>query len=88
LRVALSTGTCVAVSPLRVFDDAEDAVYRLPGLAASDIAEGLACLLGDRDLRARTSHAARQWTMERHWDAVASRTLGMLRGLSVSEREA
>jgi hypothetical protein len=45
-------------------------------------------LLGDRDLRARTSHAARQWTMERHWDAVASRTLGMLRGLSVSEREA
>jgi len=87
LRIALSTGCCVAVTKLPLFDEALDAVYRLPGTDPAAIAEGLATLLADRDLRLRTRDAARIWLQERDWDRVGARVLGMLRGLLASPAE-
>ena len=81
LRMALSTGRCVAVTPIDLFDDAEDAVYRLPGTDAAAIAEGLATLLsGDRE-RQGIRAAAEFWGVERGWGQIGARTLGLLTGL-------
>ena len=84
LRMALSSGRCVAVTPIGLFDDADDAVYRLPGTEAAAIADGLSELLTDTDLRGRIRLAAKSWGRERGWTAIGARTLGLLRGLIAS----
>ncbi len=84
LRMALSSGRCVAVTPIDLFDDADDAVYRLPGTNAAAIAEGLDAILGDDAARARIRSAARLWAEERDWGAIGARTLGLLTGLVAS----
>jgi glycosyltransferase involved in cell wall biosynthesis len=84
LRTAVSSGACVAVTPIDLFADAADAVWRLPGIDAAAIADGLGTLLADRDLRMATQRAARRWLTERGWNVVGARTIGMLRGLAAS----
>jgi len=84
LRMAVSSGACVAVTPIDLFADAADAVWRLPGIDAAAMADGLGTLLADRDLRMATQRAARRWLTERGWNVVGARTIGMLRGLAAS----
>ncbi len=82
LRMALSAGPCVAVTPLGFFDEADSAVWRLPGCTPADIASGLNTLLSDRDARTRTRQAATSWLSDRRWDIIGTRTAGLLRGLA------
>ena len=42
VRMALAAEVPIAVTPLSVFDDVKEAVYRLPGTSAEDIADGIA----------------------------------------------
>ncbi len=86
LRMAVSSGACVAVTPIDLFADAADAAWRLPGTDAVAIADGLGTLLADRDLRIATQRAARRWLSERGWNVVGTRTIGMLRGLVASHK--
>jgi FkbM family methyltransferase len=81
LRTALSAGGVVAVTPLSLFDEAAGAVFRLPGSDPAGIAAGLAELIDDTALRARTREAAARWLAERAWPDIAARLQGMLRGL-------
>ena len=85
LRIALSSGACVAVTPIGLFDDAMDAVVRLPGTDAAAIAQGLETLFQDLPLRSRTREAARRWLADRSWDVVAARIAGMLRGILAAQ---
>lgn len=82
LRMALSAGPCVAVTPIGFFDEAGEAVWRLPGSTPAKIAEGISTLLADQDARAFTKRAAADWLRARQWDAVGARTAGLLRGLA------
>jgi glycosyltransferase involved in cell wall biosynthesis len=86
LRMALGAGPCVAVTPIGIFQEAGDAVWRLPGCTPAEMEEGLACLLADRDARAFTRHAAAAWLRARHWDLVGARLAGMVRGLAVEPK--
>ena len=84
LRSALSAGVPVAVTPLPLFDEAGDAVVRLPGTTPDEIAAGLDRLLRDRSARAAAVAAAETWLSHRSWKMVGERWRGMLGALSSS----
>ena len=81
LRMALSAGPVVAVTPIGLFEEAGDAVWRLPGGDPVSIARGIEVILEDRDRRSIVRKAAGAWLRERNWEAVATRTIGMLKGI-------
>ena len=82
VRTALSAGPPVAVTPLPLFDEAADAVFRFGGTGAAAVADGLAELLGDAGRRAGLRAAGTAWLAARDWHVVAQRFGGMLRGLA------
>ena len=82
MRTALCAGVPVAVTPLALFDEARDAVARLPGLDAGALADGIMALLADVGRRTDIQVAARNWLAERDCGLVAERMQGMLLGLS------
>jgi FkbM family methyltransferase len=82
LRTALSAGGVVAVTGARLFDEAAEAVFRLPGFSSEDIAAGLDTLLNDAALRARVQQGAAAWLAARRWDDIGRRLHGMLTGLA------
>jgi len=86
LRTALSAGLPVAVSPLPIFDEAADAVARLPGTDPDSIADGIAALLRSAEARTALTQAAQPWLSERAWPQVARRLAGMMRGLAAQRR--
>ena len=86
LRSALATGIPVAVTPLPLFDEAEGAVFRLPGLAPAPVELGLASLLGNTERRVALAASARAWMDARALPGVALRLAGMVRGLAAQER--
>ena len=84
LRSALAAGAPVAVTPLALFEEAEEAVLRLPGTDPAAIAAGLDAVLRDRAARQAVASAARDWLTARAWDSVGRRWAGMLEGLAAS----
>ena len=81
LRGALTAGVPVAVTPIALFDEAGDAVFRFEGMEEDAVAAGLELLLRDRSLRARLQDAAQYWIAGRQWPDVAHRLDGMITGL-------
>ena len=84
LRGALAAGAPVAVTPIALFDEAGDAVFRFAGHAEEAVAEGLDRLLGDAALRAQIQDAAQDWVGQRRWTDVARVLEGMITGLARS----
>ncbi len=81
LRMALSAGGVVAVTPIALFDEAGESVVRLPGTSPEAIADGLDAIFSDRAVRVRAREAAARWMAERSWASTGERVLGMIRGL-------
>ena len=86
LRTALSAGVCVAVTPLPLFDEADDAVIRFAGIDPPALADGIDAVLGDRARRESAQLNGAKWCRHRSWQAIAERTLGMLQGLQEDQR--
>jgi FkbM family methyltransferase len=84
LRAVLVVGVPVAVTPLPLFDEAEDAVLRLPGLSPGAIAEGIEAALRNTERRTAQHAAAQGWMADRSWIRTARRWDGMLTALVVS----
>ncbi len=82
MRTALASGAPVAVSPLPIFDEAEQAASRLPGTSPAAIAAGLTALLESVETRDALTEAAQLWLRARRWDLVGTRLAGMIRGLA------
>jgi glycosyltransferase involved in cell wall biosynthesis len=85
LRSALTTCVPVAVTPLAVFEDAEDAVWRFDGVTPDLIAAGIDHLLSHQELRVELQARADSWKARHRWVDIAERMDGLLRGL-VQER--
>lgn len=81
LRIALSVGVPIAVTPLDLFAEAEDAVAVLDGIAPGQIATGLAALLHDVQRRTALQAAARTWATDRAWPLIGQRLVGVMAGL-------
>ncbi len=85
VRGALNTGVAVAVTPIALFEELGDAVFRFDSIAVPDIECGLDRLLRDASLRTTVATAAQAWTAARQWPDTARRLLGLVDGL-IQER--
>ncbi len=81
MRGALTADVPVAVTPLPLFDEAEDAVIRFGATDSQTLAAGIDAILADRTLREATRQAARRWLAPRDWKSVSRQLAGMLTGL-------
>ncbi len=86
LRSALATGIPVAVTPLALFDEAQGAVFKLPGISPDLLAAGMASLLADEAARKALAASAREWAAARALPDVARRLHGMMLGLATQAR--
>jgi FkbM family methyltransferase len=86
LRMAMSAGVPVAVTPLPLFDEAGAAVFRFSGTDSADIANGIGYLLDRPEERQALQAEMRLWLADRHWPLVAKRFQGMLKGLRANWR--
>lgn len=84
LRSAMAARAPIAVTPLPLFDEAAESVFRLPGRAPAELAAGIIALLSDRALRLRVADNAAEWSRQHAWPALARRWDGLLRGLAGS----
>lgn len=85
VRFGIASGRPVAVTPLPIFGDVQALVHRLPGTAPSDIARGIAQLVGENgDFEQSTeAHQAsrHQWLEEHAYWQVGQRMQMMLTAL-------
>jgi len=85
VRHGIASGRPVAVTPLGIFDDVQDAVHQLPGTTPEQMAQGLRLLidkltLADEDISGKTQAASR-WCMAHRHAILAQRMTNMLTGL-------
>lgn len=93
VRVGLASGRPVAVTPLTIFEDVEDAVTKLPGTTPVELAHGLAQMIASLHAIA-SSHSvaspsmhekkarAELWMQERRWPALSRRLLNIIDGIA------
>jgi glycosyltransferase involved in cell wall biosynthesis len=83
VRFGLAAKKPVAVTPLAIFDDVNQAVFRLPGFSAEHIAEGVSILI--EGLRSNSEETistlghAKAWTQAHQFSRLAVRLLGILK---------
>ncbi len=78
VRMGIASGAPVAVTPLSIFDDVGDAVYRLPGVLPAELAAGIHAILSDRDLQQKQISQARAWAQSRQWPWLSNRLLNLI----------
>ncbi len=85
VRYGLALGVPVAVTPLSIFDDVGQAVFKLPGTQVADITEGLATLMDqindNADSVTTVQKVADRWRREHSYDRLSQRLFNMLRAL-------
>jgi glycosyltransferase involved in cell wall biosynthesis len=79
LRVALASGTPVAVSQAAIFDEAEGATARLSGPGVAELARSIEAILGNVRLRSDLQHSAADWLYARRWAKMGAGLLHHLR---------
>jgi FkbM family methyltransferase len=84
LRGALSSGVPTAVTPVAIFEEANEAVHRFAGVDVKSTTTGIDALLRDTEARTRLQQSASAWLAQHDWGSVAERMLGMLTGLHVA----
>lgn len=84
VRYGMTCGSPVAVTPLPIFDDLGDAVFRMPGTSALEIAEGIAAALDHVNEKSNVARqvedSARRWTVAHDY----SRQVDLLRDIARS----
>lgn len=83
VRTALAAAAPVAVTPLDIFQDVENAVLRLHGTDVESIAGGVSWLMRNMAVRAEMQGRAADWQEENSWPVVAKRLHDMIVGLTL-----
>ncbi|CAM5507889.1 D-inositol-3-phosphate glycosyltransferase [Aquamicrobium terrae] len=86
VRYGLAAGKPVVVTPLPIFQDLDDCVFKLPGTSPAQIAQGLEALASDAaagapDFVERLARA-RNWRDSHAYPVLGRRLAGMLKGLA------
>lgn len=86
VRTGLATGRPVAVTPVPIFDDVAAAVYRLPGQAPDQLADGIRRIRqeiadGSEQVGRQAAQASR-WCRAHRFTRLGPRLHGMLRALA------
>jgi len=85
VRLGISSGSPVAVTPIAIFEDVSPAVHQLPGADAQAMAKGLRALY-EQWVRGESLEpkGADNWRNSHQFTAVGKRLAGMIRGLQNS----
>nr|WP_314863340.1 glycosyltransferase [uncultured Undibacterium sp.] len=81
VRMGIASGVPVAVTPLEIFDDVGDAVFRLPGISAMELAQGISAMLANPELLELQISQASTWAQSRQWPWLSMRLLNMIDAL-------
>jgi O-antigen biosynthesis alpha-1,2-mannosyltransferase len=85
VRYGLATARPVAVTPLAIFDDVRDAVFRLPGTTPQDIAKGIAQCVRDISENAESARLiesrAQVWREQHAYSVVSTRLVNICKAL-------
>jgi glycosyltransferase involved in cell wall biosynthesis len=85
VRMGLSSGQPIAVTPLPIFDDLGDVVSRLPGARVEELVAGLRVWLQDpRQFCARQRELAPRYCQRRAWPSLSLRLSNIIHGLANS----
>ena len=84
LCTALAASVPTLVNDVHLFDEADDAVWRVDAANAANLAADIDRALRDLALRQRLQASAQAWIRERDWPSLAGRLFGMLTGLARS----
>lgn len=82
VRVGLSVGNPVLVTPLAIFADVEEAVHYLPGTSAEMIAAGIRHFLQQETPSEEKKSRIAQWFEERDWSMLSRRLVNIIDGLA------
>ncbi|HCV9975268.1 TPA: hypothetical protein OW183_005324, partial [Klebsiella pneumoniae] len=86
VRYGMATQKPVAVTPLAIFDDLDDAVFKFDGCSVDDISQGIDRILHsirEQDAWAtRTQQRADAWREQHDYYAVSRRLVNMCQGLA------
>lgn len=82
VRVGLSVGSPVLVTPLAIFADVEEAVHYLPGSSAEMIAAGIRHFLQQETPSEEKKSRIAQWFEERNWSMLSRRLVNIIDGLA------
>lgn len=82
VRVGLSVGSPVLVTPLAIFADVEEAVHYLPGTSAEMIAAGIRHFLQQETPSEEKKSRIAQWFAERSWSMLSRRLVNIIDGLA------
>ncbi len=80
VRVGLSVGCPVLVTPLAIFSDVEDAVHYLPGTSSEMIATGIRHFLKQDAQSEEKKSRIEQWFAERSWPMLSRRLVNIIDG--------
>jgi glycosyltransferase involved in cell wall biosynthesis/tetratricopeptide (TPR) repeat protein len=86
VRVALASRAPVAVTPIRIFEELDDAVIRFAGSSVDDIAAGIAAILESEGKRRRLVECTDRWLEDHDWSLLAARLHGMVTGILATLR--
>ena len=82
VRYGLATGKPVAVTPLEIFNDVQEAVFKLPGTSAQDIAKGVQQLIKEIKLNTpyiqKKQQNANNWRNAHNYSHIALRLTNIL----------
>ena len=85
VRYGLASHTPVAVTPLSIFDDVGDAVFKLPGTTANDIADGLEKIITEIQSNSKfatsTQEKSQRWVEAHHYANISQRLFQMIEAL-------
>nr|WP_315475645.1 glycosyltransferase [uncultured Undibacterium sp.] len=81
VRMGIASGVPVVVTPLDIFDDVGDAVFRLPGVSAPELAHGISAMLADSALLQQQVNQASVWAQSRQWPWLSTRLLNLIDAL-------
>jgi O-antigen biosynthesis alpha-1,2-mannosyltransferase len=86
VRFGLATHRPVAVTPIPIFAELDDAVYRLPGTTPQDLADGIAAVLGEiargGELANTISSRADKWRAAHTYTILSARLHGICKALA------
>jgi glycosyltransferase involved in cell wall biosynthesis len=82
VRMGLAAGRPVAVTPLQIFDDAGDAVHRLPGTDADALEKGIRAFMQQPEAMKQQAQKAELWTAPRQWPLLSVRLLNLIDGMA------
>ncbi|EKS8785194.1 glycosyltransferase [Escherichia coli] len=86
VRYGMATQKPVAVTPLAIFDDLDDAVFKFDGCSVDDISQGIDRILNSireqNSWATRTQQRADAWREQHDYQAVSRRLVNMCQGLA------